>query len=367
MSNPRERIETFRQAIRAAIPGVPNGDRARGLQALLARGHAFTLDLLRAEGLCSFWYQLIANGELMTEVPAAFMDGLKAQHWRDAGHYLAQRAASDEINRNFSDAGIIYAAIKGAHVREIVYEDPASRPSNDVDILVNPLERLKAISILKDVGYKMRPEPKNISHEVTLKRGTVSIDLHWDLLRPGRSRLDLCAPMLERRRRHKNSYGLDDSDTIFLMLVHPAFVRYVCNVALCNVADVCNWISVRETDWGTIAERLDGAGLKTAAWIQLEWLSMLVPPASLFVPEDFRAAIRPGGLRQAYLRHWIENQWSSRLWRVPFANQAGLTLPLHDRFSDAWRALRGRSNAFFSSQNDEVLACERRSSAIGDP
>ena len=66
------------------------------------------------------------------------------------------------------------------------------------------------IVVLLDAGYSVHAEPANISHEATFRRGAVDIDLHWHLLRPGRTRVDLTAELLARRQRIKGQWGLSD-------------------------------------------------------------------------------------------------------------------------------------------------------------
>src|SRR5215831_5433130 len=98
---------------------------------------------------------------------------------------MAQKAFMAELDRIYEQAGIVYAAFKGAHVREIVHADPSVRSANDIDILVSPTQREAAAEALVAAGFEMRADATNISHEATLVRGPIVVDLHWDILRPG--------------------------------------------------------------------------------------------------------------------------------------------------------------------------------------
>ena len=50
-------------------------------------------------------------------------------------------------------------------------------------------------------------------------------------------------------------------------------------------------------------------------------------------------ALKPGVLRQRYLKNWLQNNRSTTLLDTPLWVQLGFTLPAHDTASDAIRAL----------------------------
>ena len=81
---------------------------------------------------------------------------------------------------------------------------------SDIDILIAPADRRPAAQVLIDAGYRVHAEPAIISHEATFSRGAVDIDLHWHMVRPGRTRVDLTAELLARRQRIKGQWGLSD-------------------------------------------------------------------------------------------------------------------------------------------------------------
>jgi hypothetical protein len=96
----------------------------------------------------------------------------------EAASYMAQKAALRELDGIFEAQGIRYAVIKGAHVRELVYADPALRAASDIDLLVAPEQRLAAVDAIKEAGFTLFVNPDVVSHEVSLARGGVDVDLH---------------------------------------------------------------------------------------------------------------------------------------------------------------------------------------------
>jgi hypothetical protein len=237
--------------------------------------------------------------------------------------------------------------MKGAHVRECVYPDPALRPASDIDILIAGSDRRRAANVLLETGHTVHVEPTNVSHEATFSQGAVDIDLHWSILRPGRTRVDLTAELLARRQRTNGLWGLSDNDTLFLMLTHPAFAKYVCspNMGLSRVADFLLWIQMRPVDWPAVLRLLQRSGLKTAAWAMLNWFRMLAPPDAPATLGGWIETVRPGRLRAAYLRQWLLHDLPSRWLDRPLLIQFGFTLPLHDRPGDVLHALRGLQQA----------------------
>jgi hypothetical protein len=228
-------------------------------------------------------------------------------------------------------------------VRECVYPDPSLRPASDIDILISPSDRRRAAGALIGAGYDVHPEPANMSHEATFSQGPVDIDLHWGMLRPGRTRVEMTADLIARRQRTNGQWGLSDTDTLVMMLTHPAFAKYVCspNMGLVRVVDFVLWLHKRPVDWPAVRNLLERAGLRTAAWTMLSWFRLLAAPGDQSAIDGWMDSVRPGRLRAAYLRTWLAHDLPTRWLNHPLLIQIGLTLPLHDRPSDALHAVDG--------------------------
>lgn len=271
--------------------------------------------------------------------------------------YLPQRAALERIDALFAAQDIPYLAMKGVYVRECVYPDPALRPANDIDLLISPHHRLRAARLLLAHGYTVHVVPNNLSHEATFSHGLVDIDLHWHMFRPGRTRNNMTEGFLARRQRVNGVWGLSDNDTLFMMLIHPAFAKYVCSphMGLGRVADFLLWIQKKEIDWSAVLQLLEREGVKTAAWTQLSWFRMLAQPEAAKVIDTWLATLRPGRMRAAYLRFWLIHDLPTRWLNRPFLIHTGFTLLMHDRLSDVLHALRGHLQARRNQLQDARL------------
>lgn len=353
MATASSRLNTFQQAL---LPAAQPVEAKACCDALAAGGRPF-LDLILAQDLGPLWHHCLQAGGLLVTLPSHAVEALHEARIAATAGYLAQRAALLRIDELFESAGIPYVVMKGGHVRECVYPEPSVRSCSDLDILVERTDRQRAARLLVDAGYGAHVEPATISHEATFSRPPVDIDLHWDILRPGRTRIDVTAEFLARRQRVNGFWGLSDGDTLFLMLTHPAFAKYVCspNMGLARVADFLLWVQTRPVEWTSALKLLEQAGLKTAAWTMLSWFRMLAAPQSIARIEGWLDTVKPGRLRAAYLEYWLMHDLPSRWLNRPLPIQIGFTLFMHDRVTDAQHAIKGWWQARRNAHKDTRL------------
>lgn len=308
------------------------------LQVLELQDEATFADFVFAQGLASLWHERLAG---LAEVPFSpvFQQRLKAERFNATAAYLLQKNALATVRQALDALEIPHVIIKGGHFRELIYQPPSFRVASDIDLLVRPTDKSLAVEALSKAGFIAHAAQLNISHEMTLSKGYLDIDLHWDILRPGRTRVPLAGELIEQRLDYQSHWGPTPEATLFLMLVHPVITKY-CTTPYSSVIrllDIALWIERQQPEWMKVAELLERAGLKTAGWIMLEWLRLLTGRVA---PEGFMQTIRPGRLRQRYLRRWIARNYSTRFLSCPLLIQLGFTLPVHDRLGDAWHALR---------------------------
>lgn len=325
-------------ALRWLLPHDIGGNWKQVVQHLSREQWQVLAGFLVSQGLAAFWHKRLRETTIADEVPQDSLETLHRFRLDSVGLFLLQQQSMRQLKERFDQAGISHLLFKGCHIRERIYDDPALRPASDLDILVTKEQRRQAIDLLLSLGYHLYPKEENVSHEVTLGKGRLYIDLHWDLLRPGRTRRPLAEEFLKTRRDFGNHWGPGNEATLFLMLVHPVVTKYLTtpHASLVRVLDLFYWLERVQMDWARVFTWLDRAGLRTAAWLTLEWASRF---GELCLPDDFRRGIAPGMARRRYLRYWIDNNLPGRLLGHPQLIQVGFTLPVHDRFSDAWRVV----------------------------
>jgi hypothetical protein len=258
--------------------------------------------------------------------------------------FLLQQNALQEIDAALSDQGISYVVIKGAANRLLLYDNPAIRACHDLDILVRHGDRVAAAKLLTGLGYEALPERRSIGRELMLRRNEVTIDLHWVLLRTGRLRNEFVDDILAARRRIGHIWVPSAEDTLFLLLVHPAFAKHLAGwgMGLHRVVDVYAWLVGQDTDWPGVADRLEETGVRTAAWATLRWMQLLMPALDGSQVSDMLDALKPGPVRRAWLDAWLRNDWHSQLENRHWVRLLAFSPFLHDSAGDLPRAARGR-------------------------
>lgn len=159
----------------------------------------------------------------------------KAGDSRFRDEYVASGLAATHRRRILAEAALALAAadipvapIKGIAYTGTLYPDPADRPMADIDLLVPPGLATHAEAALESLGFRHRPsriERAAVHHTVTLCRDQDAIDLHWSIVQPHRSRIDL--PGIWARARPATdlgatAYRLEPSDLGLLHLIHIA-------------------------------------------------------------------------------------------------------------------------------------------------
>jgi hypothetical protein len=326
-------------ALLPSDPAVP----AESLLGLLRSGGLAFTSFLQEFGLAPLWHLRLSELEGFSQVEAACRAALQEARLAAAAKYLAQRDALRELDAIFLRAGIAHAIMKGPAIRELIHDDPSVLVASDLDILVMPEDRLRAVAALSQAGFQMRLDPVNISHEVLLRDSRADIDLHWHILRPGRTRTALTEQLLARRERRGECWTLSDLDCTFLMLVHPAFSKYVCsqNMGLARVMSFLLWHERVRSHWNEVRVMLDQNGLNWAAWAMLGWYATLAPTPLRPQLVQWRNTLKTGFVRSAYLDFWLQRNLPSRFIGHAFLIQLGFTTFLHDRPSDAWAAYKG--------------------------
>lgn len=289
------------------------------------------------QGLAPLWFDRLSVAQPATQDAVRLRRALWPFRQAAVASYLLQRRTAQRVCQYLSDAAIPCALFKGSATREFLYSDPTVRPADDIDVLVAPAFRDAAIGALAARNLRFQGARSTISHQALLYDGHVSVDLHWALFRPGRSRFELASVLLDTVRPLGSLSVLSDDASLLVMLVHPAFTKHVNGrtARLIRVVDLDRMLRRAEPDWDWILSLIDGGGLRTAAWAILHWQQLLmetpVDPAVL-------RHLEPGRLKRRYLAYWIEHQLPARLAAIPGLVQGAFTLALHERPRDALSA-----------------------------
>ncbi|WOJ94271.1 nucleotidyltransferase family protein [Congregibacter variabilis] len=321
------------------------------------------VSFIAQQGLAPLWHDLLSQHDLQSQLSHRSLQALSRFSAEAAAHYLLQKSALPEIRAVFDAKHIEHAVYKGVANRERLYDNAALRPAADIDLLVGADNRDRAIASLVSAGYVLRPNADNASHEVNLQRGALTIDLHWDILRPGRTREPLAAALLKDRVDAGDHWALSPSAALFVALVHPVFAKYATapQSTLIRMLDLSRQLPNDDRTVASTLQLLQRGGVNTAAWIMLWWLLSLSEGATsnhTAAAKTLSEKTAPGTLRRAYLKLWLKNDLASALQGNALLVQFAFTLLAHDQLSDALSALRGIQNSSKQQSIDmQALRC----------
>lgn len=255
-----------------------------------------------------------------------------------------QGVAISHVHRTLSQAGIPYALFKGAAARLSLYSSPHLRPAADIDLLVSPSNRDRAIQALSASGLKPGGLAENHSHEVVFMHSQVEIDLHWHLLRPGRLSPHSTDDLLRDTVTLASGYSiLAPEATLSVQLIHPTHAKYVSSpwAKDIRIVDLMRLIDKHPIDWEQLAQRIKSYRGATAAWCNLLWMAAV---SDIPIPAAFVQAVAPSPLKQRYLARWILGGLVQRYCRHRNLMRFGFTLATHDNAIDSFRMALGFLN-----------------------
>ena len=210
--------------------------------------------------------------------------------WRDSNQTgaIAGMARARELVRIFHEferAHIAVLAVKGPLLGLACYGDLALRPFDDLDLVVRPVDRERAIRLLCELGYQPRYaltgalqrsyfrrfDELHLIHATT---GTI-IDLHWSLLWRRYTFAGALAGSWQRTTTvsvgtaHVRTLGTED--LLVYLLIHAAKHGWACLAWLGDIARVLqgpaaiDWARIAATASRTGSRRLIATGVNICA------------------------------------------------------------------------------------------------------
>jgi hypothetical protein len=297
-----------------------------------------TDSLLRAlagDQIDQLFLRAAGDAGVVPRLPAELVEQLRARRLRVAASLARQDHLLDEACALLDDLKAKYVVFKGVLARALLYAEPHLRPAVDVDLLLASEMTTSVAGALAQRGYHAGVAPHSDTHELTLTRPGIEIDLHWSLLRPGRMRVDITPEILANRVRRGELWSPNDTHLTVAMLVHPAITDHVTG-RLISAVDLDRWLRQTAVEWNAVIEVLGRIGLRTAAWAMLRWTHGLFDTP---VPEEAWRALSPPRLRQRYIDAWLHRDPGRLYAQRPNLVRGAFSLALQDRVSDAARAL----------------------------
>lgn len=198
----------------------------------------------------------------------------------------------------FNQAGIPIIPLKGLYLADLLYEDPALRPTSDLDLLVKTQDVQASQQILEEAGCtKLADEDQGAEYHVSYvttdgRAGNVLIELHWALGESHVAGLDVESIW------HSASPITWENRTIWAMALPDLFLYTCLHAVKDGLASIRSLLDItlllerygQDLPWQELAQRVNRARLETPLSLSL-LLSRELLGAS--VPSEFLSAIRP--------------------------------------------------------------------------
>ena len=147
---------------------------------------------LRRHRLSPLLYTRLLSAGLVEGVPKAVTQLLRHDYLGALQLFLGQERESRRLLTKLGDAGIEAILLKGADLRLRLYEDPATRPMTDLDLLVSPASLGAVCGFLGNLGYTLSRDSVNPRpgfreryrvglHFQAPPPASLRVDLHWGL------------------------------------------------------------------------------------------------------------------------------------------------------------------------------------------
>jgi hypothetical protein len=339
-----------------AILGESDADPSQTLESFLATfdaedAYGVAQKFLEYHGLSGLWYRFLEPQVASHARVSAFADALRPSYLAAVVQQRLQERVMSQVAAALDRHGIEFVFMKTAGLRAELYDEPGLRPSTDVDLLVCPEDRFRVFDAFDEIGAIAYESTAESEHEKTYAFNKVDLDLHWDVLAPGRLMPSYVRELMVRRVRTNIGWRPSDTDCAFIAFVHPAFAKHVCSrhMGLNRVADTQRLFTRLSVNALELSEKLKRNGVFTGAKTSIYWISKIIKNDSLArYNSDFNVCI--DSLKFWYLRQWIDRNWPD-FWveRNRVFLQLAFTAWLHDSPRHFLRVVRAR----FASRRSE--------------
>jgi hypothetical protein len=241
-------------------------------------------------GVAPLLFDVLKPFSSTVKVPSAINEKLQNAYYvsaaRNVDLYRQLKETLEVLNRE----GISVILLKGAHLAECVYGNPALRPMADLDILAKKDDFSKIDQILTEQGYSTSIQDIGFSllHlPVYTKEGAIRIEVHSTIFAPPVSeRFDIAE--LWERAQTETIQGFDvltlcPDDLLLHLCVHSC-IDHAFDNGIMPLVDIALTVEhYREKlDWGRILIRSRQWGIGSCVYLMLALTEKMV---GLSVPE----------------------------------------------------------------------------------
>ena len=224
-------------------------------------------ELAKTQALTPLLYYRNSESGIIESLPGEIGVSLRQNMLTSVKHKTHFSQALSDILAAFNRASLELVALKGSHLAELIYEDPALRVIGDIDLLVHERDLLACDACMLELGYG--PSKRTwIQNEFTAthhhlpyyrKPGHPHVELHWTITKPETPpAIDLDG--LWQRTRAVSIAGvqtrvLSTQDLILHICIHACYDNLFSD-GIRSIVDLYQIIQSQkgEIDWGLLLE-----------------------------------------------------------------------------------------------------------------
>jgi len=259
-------------------------------------------------------------------MPASIVERAQLAHLRQAASAMRLYQQFAEVVTALGRAGFPSIALKGAHLAQLAYPNPALRPMSDLDLLVRAADLAGAEAALLQLGYRSERDYDiglacaKSQHLPPLTRPDAAslVELHWTLLAP-RAPFAVDVDGLWQRARPARIAGvevltLSPEDLLLHLALHATFQDRLLG-GLRPLVDVAVTLERYrdELDWGQFVARAREWGAARCAYLTVCLVGDLLGAP---VPDEALSGLRPDDFNPQLVA-WAGEQVMTDLGDLP--------------------------------------------------
>ncbi len=311
---------------------------------------------LVSQGLASYVYLKLRDRPLGARLPQEAQAALRMAYSADAlREALQHQEAAATVLSALREAGVETVLMKGMALASTVYPNARSRPKGDLDLWIQPEQRLEAIAALERAGYQRKDkETRPVAWRllyggeqqmVSDRPGSGLVELQWPAIRHEWLRQTARVEHEEIWRRRQPitvegqpTHVMALEDMLIHVCVHHAINHQFGGPWLRAFLDV-HLMAQKAIDWEAVVERARHWHLATVTWTILELaVALLNTP----VPADALSVLAPSPLRRRAIRWLRLEEGTLEMWPSGLQHRRlVIQLLLVDHLQGALRLLWG--------------------------
>lgn len=293
-------------------------------------------------------------------LPVPIFQKLRAEVIQGSLERLALLAKLQRVNSLLASHGIAVLAYKGPALAQLAYGSVKLRHFGDLDLLVAPRDRNRAIALLEVNGYQreekvvlspaLQEKWENSTYEATLllQNGTGAIDLHWAISAPHELLPLDFAEMWERRVAVEGMAGVESfgrEDLLLCLCIHGVKHLWQRMEWIACVWSLIESGRAKPLNWNLLEQKMVDLGNRRILLLGLRLaleLGLVALPAKR---QDEVLALVPEHLLRALAADCTLKRLSRWAWRLCFTTTGAADIRLSWSlllFSfgvrDGWRA-----------------------------